>query len=458
MKRYLRLLLCLCAVMFAIAAAGQSTKYQDIYRVKKSDTIYGIAKKYNITIDELLRANPEMQKQDYTLKKGDQLIIPAPTETQAPKPAAVAEQAKPAVQPSASQHAKTGGTVRVGVMLPLHNADGDGQRMLEYYRGVLMACDSLKAHGISTRVHAWNVPIDANVPQTLADANAKDCDIIFGPLYTKQVKQIGDFCRRNGIKLVIPFSINGNDVASNDHIFQVYQTPQQQAEAAASAFVERFKGAHAVIIDCNDTTSNKGTFTAALRKRLASAGIDYSITNLKSSEPMFAKAFSLAKQNVVVLNTGRSPELNATLAKLNGLKAANQNVRVSLFGYTEWLMYTKVYLDYYYKYDAYIPTTFFYNPLASKTANIENSYRRWFKSDLRQALPRFAITGYDQAQFFIRGMHKYGDKFVGTKQQNTYVPLQTPLKFRYVQGGGMQNSAFMLVHYKPNRTIESISY
>ena len=451
MKSNIRLFLCLCALVFAAAVSAQTMKYQDLYKVKKKDTIYGIAKKYNITIDQLISANPDMQKPDYTLQKGDQLVIPAPL----PAPT---QPVQPAQQPAAQVAKKSSSAVRIGVMLPLHNVDGDGQRMVEYYRGILMACDSLKAQGISTDVRAWNVPIDGNVQQTLADNHAKDCDVIFGPLYTKQVKPVGDFCRRNNIKLVIPFSINGNDVASNDHIMQVYQSPQQQNELAVNAFVERFKGCHAVIIDCNDTTSRKGVFTAALRKRMEAAGIGYSITNLKSSEAMFAKAFDASKQNVVVLNTGRSPELNVALAKLNGLKVTAPAMRISLFGYTEWLMYTKVYLDYYHRYDAYIPTSFYYNPLAPRTANLERSYRRWFKSDMRQALPRFAITGYDHAQFIIRGLHKYGSKFNGTSQQNTYTPLQTPLKFKFVQGGGMQNSAFMLVHYKTNRTMESISY
>lgn len=451
MKRNIRLFLCLCALVFAAAVSAQTMKYQDLYKVKKKDTIYGIAKKYNITIDQLISANPDMQKPDYTLHKGDQLVIPAPVTT-TPQPVHSTQQpATPAVKKSSS-------AVRIGVMLPLHNVDGDGQRMVEYYRGILMACDSLKAQGISTDVKAWNVPIDANVQQTLADNNAKDCDIIFGPLYTKQVKPMGDFCRRNNIKLVIPFSISGNDVASNDHIMQVYQSPQLQNELAVNAFVERFKGCHAVIVDCNDTTSRKGAFTSALRKRMEAAGIGYSITNLKSSEAMFAKAFDASKQNVVVLNTGRSPELNVTLAKLNGLKVTAPAMRISLFGYTEWLMYTKVYLEYYHRYDTYIPTSFYYNPLASRTANLERSYRRWFKSDMRLALPRFAITGYDHAQFFIRGLHKYGGKFTGTSQQSTYTPLQTPLKFKFVQGGGMQNSAFMLIHYKTNHTMESISY
>ena len=56
--------------------------------------------------------------------------------------------------------------------------------MVEYYRGILLACDSLKKAGISTNVRAWNVNIDADIRQTLLQEGASDCDIIFGPLYT----------------------------------------------------------------------------------------------------------------------------------------------------------------------------------------------------------------------------------------------------------------------------------
>ena len=71
MRRYFRLILCFCALLIATAVAGQTIKWQELYKVKKKDTIYGIAKKFNITIDELIRANPAMQKADYALQKGD---------------------------------------------------------------------------------------------------------------------------------------------------------------------------------------------------------------------------------------------------------------------------------------------------------------------------------------------------------------------------------------------------
>ena len=450
MRRSIRILFLLCVCLLTSSLMAQTAKWQDLYKVKKKDTIYGIAKKYNITIDELLQANPDMQNPDYVLKKGKQLLIPYSKQAATATPTPVQQ------KPAARQ--RVAGTVNVGVMLPLHNVDGDGQRMTEYYRGVLMACDSLRSQGINTNVFAWNLHKDADVNSVLADANVKNCDLIFGPLYTKQVKPIADFCRKHNIRLVIPFSINGGDVETNSHIFQVYQSKVLTAELSASAFMNRFKDAHPVFVDCNDSTSDKGIFTSALRQRLQAAGITYNITNLRSSAEMFAKAFSQSKQNVVILNTGRSPQLNSTLAKLNVLRASFPNVKIALFGYNEWLMYKRVYNDYYYKYEAFIPTAYVYNEFAPATASLERSYRQWFKSDMRMALPRFAITGYDQAQFFIRGVNKYGANFEGASWQNTYTPLQTPLKFKRITNGGMQNNCFILLHYKPNRTIETISY
>lgn len=56
-------------MLLASSVAAQTPKWQDLYKVKKKDTIYGIAQKFGITIDELMQANPDMQKNDYVLKK-----------------------------------------------------------------------------------------------------------------------------------------------------------------------------------------------------------------------------------------------------------------------------------------------------------------------------------------------------------------------------------------------------
>ena len=146
------------------------------------------------------------------------------------------------------------------------------------------------------------------------------------------------------------------------------------------------------------------------------------------------------------------------MAKLNILTQKNADLQVSMFGYKEWLMYTKVYLDLFFKYDAYIPTYFYYNDLSNDTKWVERNYQKWFEKDMNaEALPRFALTGFDHACFFIGGFSQFGSNFNGGKGQMTYKPVQSPLKFKQV-GKGYKNTNFMFVHYKTDRTIESVNY
>ena len=60
MTRCIRIVLCFFVMAVALVASAQSVKWQDLYKVKKKDTIYGIAQRYGISIDELIAANPDM--------------------------------------------------------------------------------------------------------------------------------------------------------------------------------------------------------------------------------------------------------------------------------------------------------------------------------------------------------------------------------------------------------------
>lgn len=447
MRQKMRYFIMILGLMLSLGIFAQTTKWRDIYTVKKKDTVFGIANKYGLTLPELMDANPEMKKEGYMLQKGATLFIPF-EKTTATKTATTQR----------TTVAKKANTMNVGVMLPLHDVDGDGKRMVEYYRGILMACEQLKQQGISTNIHAWNVPIDADIRTTLVQEGADACDLIFGPLYTKQVAPLADFCKNYGIKMVIPFSINGDNVERTKEIFQVYQAPESLNDATIKAFLNRFKNVHPIFVDCNDTTSRKGNFTFGLRKELEKRKIAYNITNVNSSLDYFAKAFVPSKQNVVVLNTGRSPQLTQVLNKLDEFSAKYPGAVVSLFGYTEWLMYAKYNLDRFYKYDTYIPSTFYYNANSAKVIDLERRYNTWFHQPMQVAMPRFAITGYDHAMFFIQGVNKYGKDFTGDKSQVNYQPVQTPLHFEKTKKGGYRNQVLQLIHYTFNRQIEAVTY
>lgn len=454
MKMTLRYALVVFASLFCFQCFAQTQNWREKYQVKKKDTLYGIAKKYNISVDALIEANPEMKVDGFELKKGSYVCIPYAASGTSGQTSATP--VRTLIQTASRQF--SGKTVRVGVMLPLHDVDGDGRRMTEFYRGMLMACDSLRAEGMNIDIHAWNVNIDADITNFIKQPGAAKCDIIFGPLYSKQVHALAEFCKARDIQMVIPFSITGDDVSMYKQIFQVYQTNDRQTNNSIETFLKLFPNCHPVFIDCNDKTSTKGNFTFGLRTRLESHNIGYGITNIGSSDDLFAKQFSQNRQNIVILNTGRSPELTLALNKLAILKANNPTLKIKLFGYTEWMMYLGIDEAKFHEFDTYIPSTFYYNPASPRTQSLTRSYRQWFKTDMQNALPRFALTGYDYAQFFLRGFAKYGKAFRGVRNQNSWKAVQAPLRFKQVGAAGMQNDFFQLVHFMPNGNVEAISY
>lgn len=445
MKRILRYFL-ICALFSALPLASYAQSVRT-HKVQKKETQYGIAKMYGITVEQLVLANPGMELPGYKLKKGDVINIPDG-----------AKLVTPVVANNNDNADVRERSIRMGIMLPLHNVNNDGKRMIEYYRGLLMACDSMKKEGISVDIHAWNLPENGDVNTILEDPAAAKCDIIFGPLYSKFVTPMSEFSLQHKNLLVIPFSIHAPELLTNRNIFQIYQNPDDLLESTARRCAQWFKDYHPVIIDCADATSTKGAFTTAYRRQLEILDVKYNLTSLKSSDVDFTKAFVKDKPNLVILNTARSQDLIAVFGRLNEIREDVPGIQISMFGYTEWMMYLQYQSANFHKYNVYIPAPFFTNLESPVAERIQSLYRQNFHQDMMLALPRFAMTGFDHGVFFLRGLHKYGMTFDGAAGRFGYQPVQTPLKFERMANGGLQNRAFMFVHYKDNNTIETVNY
>ena len=132
MKTVLRFFLLLIAFNISLSLYAQEIKIKERHKVKKSETLFGIAKNYGITIEELSEVNPEMNMPGYSLKKGDYINIPYPNDNK------IVNNTTEQKQPTAQQ-LPISRPIKVGVMLPLHDINGDGKRIIEYYRGLLLS-------------------------------------------------------------------------------------------------------------------------------------------------------------------------------------------------------------------------------------------------------------------------------------------------------------------------------
>lgn len=438
------------------ALAQSSNQWRDIHKVKRHETVFGIARNYDITIDELLDANPEMREKGYELKKGDQIFIP------------YSKNSKPAVQSKTEstkqkEVAPAGpSVVRVGVMLPFLDHSSEGTRMVEYYRGVRAALDTLSKEGIKTEVNLWNINKDSVLTKVLAhNPSIAKQNIILGPLYTSQVHTLAEFCRKNNVALVMPFSIDADDATTNPNVFQIYQSDSQLAGRSIGAFIERFAKTHRpIFVNTNTPQDGKYAFTKALRETLQSRGIKEELTDINTPLREFAKHFSQTQPNVIILNSAAYKPLERLFEKLDSLKKIDPSLIISTYGYNEWFIYQPNLEKDYFKYNVHIPTTYYFSRTSDRVEDFERDYKNRYGQGMNpDCLPRMALLGYDHTMYFVRGISKYGRSYVGNEKQNTgFKPLQSRLEFKRLGKGGYQNTNFQIIRFKTDGTMDSLTY
>lgn len=122
-----------------------------MHKVKRKETLYSIARDFNLTEAELKAANPEMNEPGYKLRKGDFVCIPFPKPEKPKEIIPTNEELMGKKAVSAPQK-----LIRMGVILPFKGGSADNDKMIEFYRGVLMAVEEIKKSGTSVDVFAYD--------------------------------------------------------------------------------------------------------------------------------------------------------------------------------------------------------------------------------------------------------------------------------------------------------------
>lgn len=418
---------------------------RDVYKVKKKDTITGIAEMHGVTLDELMDANPEMLNPKFRLKKNMFIKIPE----HRPVVVDTADE-----EPARIMKTYPYQTIKVGVMLPL-TSSVEGGRMVEYYRGLLIGCDSLSHAGADIDIYTWDTPDSLDIHTVLAEPGVANLDIIFGPYYKQHEVAVSEFCKANEIKLVIPFKLKGGEVSPSEFTYQIYEPQEMQNQQAIQQYVNNLADCQPIFVSTTTPDVRKAEFFNGLKETLTKMGIKFRTCDITCTDEIFSTLFSATQGNAIIMSSSTSNDLKTIFAKLDFVRANRPGVKISMYGYVDFLIYENTYRLKYHTYDTYVPSLFYYNNSQSKLASFEKRYEEWFHGNKLQTkfMPRVGFTGYDHAQYFLQGLHKMGSDFNGLAGQSKYESLQTPLNFT-VMDGVMQNNYFQVVHYDTDRSIE----
>lgn len=415
------------------------------YKIKKKDTPYSLAKANNITVDELMEANPELKGDGAKLKKGTTIRIPVKTYTKQPQYNGL-------------------NTIKLAVVLPMVGDGVEFDRSVEFYRGILMGVDELKQKGTNVIVSTYNEPSPSvSIAQVMLQAMLQSPDVVVGPLYPSHFTDVTAVSSKK-TKVVVPFSSKVPQVDYRSDVYVLNTPASYEKSLAMDLFVTNFKKQTHVIM-LHSSNGNQKTFSEELQRRLSSAGYDIISLPTSSSNQQIVAALLGKKQGeyVIVPDDDSEAVMAQILSKSAELQRALPAAKFSVLGYDTWLASAEgAYRKQIHDADTYVLTSNYYYPYTNAAKAFHDKYKKWFNADFVVSKPLMAPLGYDFACSFLGNMATYGHDYNTQSPKEGSVAalpkLQSDPRFITVGGnGGYVSRSMWLVRFKKDMSIVKIS-
>ena len=476
---------------------------KDQHVVKAKETLYGLSKKYNCTVDELLELNPwathltigavlqipskkvESQKSkvesqfkpsaetsslDYAEAQPDFMSEANRVESQKSKVESQDKQKKNEKKNIWSWFSKSKeiadttsvatvdsvaatedtqswwlkqqeSEIKLAILLPfmldsLHR-DASMDRFVEFYQGCLLAIDSLAKQGLSTEIYTYDIGKDTHSLQAaLQEPALSNVDLIIGPAYQNQVKEVADFASKHRIPTVVPFSSSIPEITSNPYLFEVVTPQKELYTRLVQKFCYHFNDKNIIIVKPRMLGQyNKADFANQLMAGMDATLVPYTVISDDSIATTIDSLAALSdKECLVVLPSTHQVALNKFGEALHYIKSTN----VSVFGFPEWnsMGINELYSKRMYGFSNYY-TSFDDPQIISFFTQLKDTYG--VPKGIQQS-PNFAMFGFDICYFFLQQYSENGKYFYQFMPTTETQGLQMNFLFEpAVKGGGYWN-------------------
>ena len=495
----------------AVQPSVPKTEYV-IHTVKKKETLFSIAKSYQIDLNKVLEINPEINANDPKLSIGQQIKIPSstapisqqPVETVKADPAIVrqdlptsgsdnilpAQQVPVIVETTSECNETSQKEFRIAMFLPLFLADNapasapdsgmvrdsegrfryrDGRywinprsvNALEFYQGALLAIDSLKKQELNAKVIVFDTMRDTiKMAQLLQSKEMRNMDLIIGPFSTDLVNQVASFAHENKIYYVSPTAISVASLKNNPYLMQV-NAGEINTVGTVVDFVSKQKNIHVTLIG-NRSEADQTLFNAYLNK-LKAVFTDNNLTVHQfrtDSLQIPDRYLKKGQMNVVIAPVVEEALINRVTAQLN---AAASSHSINLYGLERWTKFVDLDPEYLHTLEFRYASAFYIDYGKPQVQTFLQQFRKMYYTEPTMltgngsisANPwQIAFLGYDITYYFVSAVKKYGKAF-GPCIQNFRLPLlQSDFQFSKTDPySGYMNMYFDIYKYSKDYFI-----
>ncbi len=477
------------------------------HKVKRRETLYSIARYYQVSVEDIQAANPELGWGGP--RNGQVIRIPQPQVTEQPKSVQdTISDMEPFYFPSdslaeeyvyeelESESYNRNRTYRVAFFVPfdfrtsepldslLKDVKSASRRnriterymneqkipqsvqFLEFFQGSLMAIDSMRQTGMRLEVQFLDTRKSPDRTRSfLMDDRMEDFDLFIGPFYPFTLEIVSEFSRRNRIPLVTPFHNELDLIGDNPYLFQLSPSMEREYREAAKLVASKHNYNIVYVRNEDSLDIEKHEYF----KQLIFDGFD----DYHPSEPVVFKevvqklertdeiiqSLSSDKKNLVVIPT-RDEALASSV--VSALYFQLKDFDIEVMGTPFWTEFSSIRNDFRYFHDLQLIfySTFWVNYQDPAVNDYLASYRNHFFNEptitSRKGL-NYGIAGYDLTFYFLNALRTYGPRFILSMDEYHPRMIQGPYDFeRFSRRGGYENSHITFYQFVPDMTIREI--
>ncbi len=434
-------------------------KYR-VHTVEKGQTLYSISRQYNLSVEALKQANPEMPE---ALSLGQNLNIPV---EQLIKPEEVIYTSAK-IENLKDTNVIDPGKINVVLLLPLYldenknsyrdSAGGSSHEAvyakslngLEFYEGAMLAVDSLSKRGIKATVYAYDVPDDATLANLLTTNVLKNADIIIGPFHGKRFEMVAGFAKEYKIVCVSPVLKKSDIAQDNPYVSKVLPSEEIQIRELGD-YIGRWNCKKNIIVmySGNEDSVLIEKLKEGIKTRCDSAKIHF--LNTKGRGVRLVDSLIQPGVENIVMAFSHDESYVSRLVLLLEKKNTKQRV-VTLFGLHEWQDFENIEVEYFQDLNLHLPVDLFVDYSKPEVKN----YLLKFRDKYLAEPGKYGYLGYDVMLYYVQIIRKFGNDFYLHPETIHANGVQSSFDFKKLGAqGGLENQNTFILNYTDYRLVK----
>lgn len=311
------------------------------------------------------------------------------------------------------------------------------QYVIEIYRGIMLAIDSLKKNGANITVHPYDTQTDVEtLKQILLFPELKQMDLIIGPLVPVQMELMATFSEMYKIPVVNPISLNSK-ITESTHFTLLFQPVLETYAGTVAKFAEQnfiyrknvdkdndaIEKRQVLIFYSPDKNKKDSLLAVYYKDSIESRGFKVVSINMVTNKNISTVATKVFSDSISLLKVSHIfvASSDPTVASYIVSQVEISKQTVPLVVKSDWLEFNVTFDQFerrkvYFMYPDYVQ---FYSP-------VYQSFRRQYVEKTKLLPTRFSVYGYEMMFQLGSLMNEYGTGYftvLGTRPETKGVLL-----------------------------------